>query len=89
MLYDAIAESLDNNAGLWTHVVVFGADSWKVVKKSDETFQGAKLMRPTKGRTAKPPLEAVPVKPRRRIPADIYKKKVRELGVGVGPEMTL
>ena len=82
-LYDVITESLDAHGDLWTHVVVFGLDSWKVVNQTrasaqynkNETFPWPLLMRPSSFRTAKPPLEEVPVKPRKRITDIGYQKK--------------
>jgi hypothetical protein len=74
-LYDVITESLDAHGDLWTHIVVFGLDSWKVVKKTEETFPWPMLMRPSSFRTAKPPLEEVPIKPRKRITDVGYQKK--------------
>ena len=67
VLYDVITNSLDSNPDMWTHVVVFGLNFWKVVKKGDTTLPWPSLMRPSSSRTARPPLEKIPIKPRKRI----------------------
>ena len=60
-LYDAVSSALNDYPNLWSYVVVFGKDSWRIHANDGHSVKG--LYRPSNNRTVKPSLTGGVIEP--------------------------
>ena len=60
-LYDAVSKALNDYPNLWSYVVVFGKDSWRIHANDGHSVKG--LYRPSNNRTVKPSLTGGVIEP--------------------------